>query len=235
MNNPHANHTASTRIALVLDRSGSMASIREAARDAFNEAISRVQIDAAQNASSGMETTLSVVTFNHEVDDKLVNAPVRKARMLGHDDYRPGGSTALLDATAHAIDLIERAGPLGARDGALVIVISDGHENASTQVSQSDLVERMQKLEGTEQWTFSFLMANVDITDLSRQLRTEASNYAAWNASAAGAHAMKEDLAVGMSDYMVDRRAGMRSKKEFFEKKQRTEVRRVSRRNRTSS
>jgi Mg-chelatase subunit ChlD len=217
MSNNNGNSTSRTRIALVLDRSGSMSSIQEPARDAFNEAISRVQSDAANGAGAGMQTTLSVVTFNHQIEDVLLNAAVDKVRPLGRTDYQPDGMTALFDATGHAIDVLDKAGPLGKRDAALVIVISDGHENASQRVSQKDLVERMQKLEATEQWTFSFLMANVDITKLSDQMGTEASNYAAWDADAAGAVDMKAKLAKGVSDYMVDRRVGVRSKKEFFE------------------
>ena len=46
-----------TRIALVLDRSGSMQAIREPARDAFNEAISRVKDDARAAAEAGIATT----------------------------------------------------------------------------------------------------------------------------------------------------------------------------------
>jgi uncharacterized protein YegL len=213
------NPKARTRIALVLDRSGSMAAIQEPAREAFNEAIQRVRSDAADGASDGMETTLSVVTFNHEIGDVLLNAPVDKARELGPEDYQPDGMTALFDAAGHAIDVLEKAGPLDEQDAALVIVISDGMENSSRRVSQKDLVERMQKLEATEQWTFSFLMANVDIKDLSRRMRTERSNYAAWSADADGAVAMKENLSYGVGSYMEDRKMGLRQKKEFFERK----------------
>ena len=60
---------------------------------------------------------------------------------------------------AESLDVLEQPGPLGKQDAALVIVISDGHENSSKRVTQADLVERMQKLEATDQWTFSFLMA----------------------------------------------------------------------------
>jgi len=53
---PKANTTGTTRIALVLDRSGSMARVREQARDAFNEAVERVRTEAAKG-SGDVSTT----------------------------------------------------------------------------------------------------------------------------------------------------------------------------------
>lgn len=202
-----------TRIALVLDRSGSMESIREQARDAFNEALQRIKSDAA----AGGHTTLTVVAFNQALQDLALNAPVAQVKPLGPGDYQPDGMTALFDGAGRAIDVLQGAGALGADDAALVIVISDGHENSSQKVTQKDLVERMQALEATGQWTFSFLCANVDIRNLSRQLGTESSNYAAWQATPMGAVAMKEQLGGSVQAYMADRRTGLRQKKAFFD------------------
>jgi len=214
---PQASPSAggTTRIALILDRSGSMARVREQARDAFNEAVDRVRTEAAKGAG---DVTLSLVVFNNEVRSILANEPARRVRKLGPDDYVPGGATALFDAVSRGIDLLEQPGELGARDGALVIVISDGQENASRQVTQADLVERMQTLEATDQWTFTFMCANVDIRDLRRNLRVPHANVAAWDQTAQGTARMAQDLTKGVSDYMADRRAGIRSKKDFWKK-----------------
>ncbi len=219
MNN-NGNHAVpapkgATRIALVLDRSGSMASIQEPAREAFNDAVDRVRSEAGKGRG---DVTLTLTTFNEELRDILVNKPADRVRKLRRQDYRPGGCTALFDAVGHAIDLLDKPGPLGSADGALVIVISDGHENASTRVSQADLVERIQKLEATDQWTFSFMCANVDITDLSRNLGVHASNAAAWQSSAAGTAHMGKKVSDSLSDYMADRRAGITGKKDFWKK-----------------
>ena len=170
-------------------------------------------------SDSDMKTTLSVVRFNQNVEDVLVNAPVEGVRWLRAEDYQPDGMTALLDGVSHAIDGIEKRGPLGASDAALVIVISDGLENSSQNVTREQLVERMQALEATEQWTFSFLMANVDITDLSVQLGTERSNYADWKATESGVAEMGSMLSKGMDRYLRYRRSGGRSEKDFFAKK----------------
>jgi len=137
-------------------------------------------------------------------------------RKLGPDDYVPGGMTALYDAVGHSIDLLERPGELGTKDGALVIVISDGLENVSKHVTQANLVERMQKLEATEQWTFTFMCANVDIRDLTRTFRVPHANVAAWDQTAGGTVRMAHDVIKGVSHYMADRREGKRAKKDFW-------------------
>ena len=71
--------TGTTRIALVLDRSGSMARVREQARDAFNEAVERVRTEAAKGSG---DVTLSLVVFNDEVRNILVNEPAGRVRKL---------------------------------------------------------------------------------------------------------------------------------------------------------
>ena len=59
-------------------------------------------------------------------------------------------------------------------------------------------------------------MANVDITDLSRNLGTEASNYAAWQADPDGTKQMAEVMASSVASYLTDRKAGRLQKRAFF-------------------
>lgn len=214
-NGVHHSPAGDTRIALILDRSGSMAAIRDHARSAFNEAVERVTAEAKAGSGS---VTLSLLTFNEHVHEVLVNEPAGKVRTLRPQDYQPGGSTALFDAVGRGIDLLQRPGDLAARDGALVIVITDGYENASQHVSHADLVERMQTLEATDQWTFTFMCANVDIKDLTRNLGLQAANVAAFQQTPTGVASMSYDVAHAVSDYMLDRRAGRTAKKDFYKK-----------------
>lgn len=203
-----------TRIALVLDSSGSMAVIRDQAREAFNEAIERVTGEAGEAATA----RLTLLTFNQDVTAILENAPVKKARKLEPADYRPGGCTALLDAVGQAIDTLAEPGPLGDDDAALVIVVTDGHENSSRHVSHSDLVERMQALKETGGWTFTFMCADVDINDLSRNLGVDRAAFASFSRTTAGAEAMGHDVAGGVREYLDERRGGMRQKVDFWKK-----------------
>ena len=189
-----------------------MQSIREEARHSFNEAIDRV----AQEAAKGGGATLTLVTFNHEVNTLLENAPAARANKLQPPDYKPDGMTALFDAVGQAIDVVNQPGPLGENDAALVIVVTDGHENSSKKVSQEQLVERMQFLEKTGAWTFTFMCANVDITDLSRSLGLAQDAMASWTGTKKGVAAMESDMLMGVSDYFAARSEGLRSTKDFW-------------------
>ena len=108
--------------------------------------------------------------------------------------------------------------PFDYQDPEGLVWLSDGHENSSQNVSQRDLVERMQALEATDQWTFTFMCANVDITNLTRNLGVEPRNVDAWQATHHGVAVMKEKVAYSVREYMEDRRKGMRSKKDFYKK-----------------
>ena len=201
-----------TRVALVLDCSGSMQSIQSDAIKAFNEAIERLVLEARQ----GSGATITLITFNHQVRTLLDNTPADQARKLQPGEYQPGGTTALLDAVGESIDRLESPGPLGDTEAALVMVITDGMENASRKLSRKDLVERMQALEQTGAWTFSFMCANVDITDLSRDLGIDRGGVAAWTATSRGAADMASDVRDGMTGYFMVRGKGGKAKKVFW-------------------
>jgi Mg-chelatase subunit ChlD len=204
-----------TRVALVLDRSGSMGAIREEARQAFNEAIDRV----AEEAGKGGGATLTLVTFNHEVEMHLKNAPAKTASKLGPADYRPGGNTALYDAVGQAILALEDPGPLGPADAALVLVVTDGYENSSREVTQQQLAKRMDQLEKTDAWTFSFMCANVDIRDLSMKLGVDTRAMMSWTATEEGTEVMGHSLKEGLDRYFTVRGLGGRASESLWEEK----------------
>ena len=196
-----------TRVALVLDRSSSMGIIREGARSAFNECIDRV----AEEAAKGNGATLTLVTFNQEVEVHLENAPASEARKLEKKDYTPSGATALFDAVGQAIVTLRDAGPLAPEDAALVLVVTDGEENSSRKITQKHLAKSMNKLEKTGAWTFSFMCANVDIRDLSNRLGLRESAMLSWTASEAGVERMGGDMMAGMDHYLAAREGGHRT------------------------
>ena len=93
----------------------------------------------------------------HEVllDDVEVTSVVP---LRGHE-FVPRGNTPLLDATALLLDRAEATGA-PATDN-LVVVFTDGHENASRQWDRGRLFRRISDLQDSG-WTFVFLGANQD-------------------------------------------------------------------------
>lgn len=147
---------------VLLDRSGSMASIADDVVGGFNHLLAEQQAD-------GGDALLTLVQFDsHDPQEVLIDAvPVREVTPLEAGTFQPRASTPLLDATGR---LLARAGQrVRQRSDAglpaeeiLVVSITDGHENASCELTL-DQVRQMVDRRTAEGWTFVFLSAALDV------------------------------------------------------------------------
>jgi len=143
-----------TDITLVVDRSGSMQSIREDAEGGVNSFIHQQQDQPG-------EATLTLVQFDNEYEFVHRGANVQN---VGDYNLHPRGSTALLDAVGRAINETgERLSAMAESERpALVVfvIVTDGMENASREFKRST-VKRMIEHQGrVYSWKFLFLAAN---------------------------------------------------------------------------
>ncbi len=117
-----------TEIAFILDRSGSMSSVAQAAIAGFNSFLHD------QQAAPG-QARLTVVLFDDEYLVPIQSLPVDEVIPLDHTTYVPRNSTALLSAIGRTIDeLGARLAnlPETARPGKVIVaILTDGLENAS--------------------------------------------------------------------------------------------------------
>ena len=90
----------SALITFILDESGSMGHIAQAARDGFNEYLE-------EQVSHGGATWWTLTTFNTHTHTRFAAIPGAEVRPLG-DDYSPGGMTALYDAVGRSITKTRR-------------------------------------------------------------------------------------------------------------------------------
>ena len=134
MTNPDLTH-----IEFVLDRSGSMHSIKADIEGGFDAFI------ADQRTHPG-QCTVSLTQFDNEYEPVFTAIDVRDVRPL---NLQPRGATAMLDAIGRSIlALGERlaAQPEAERPGTVIVaVMTDGMENASrefTYVAIKELVTR---------------------------------------------------------------------------------------------
>jgi len=142
-----------THLILVLDASGSMGHLQDATIEGINALVEK------QKAEPG-ELSTALYTFNQEVKE------VRKFETLNRLNYSPSGSTALLDAVCIAINnegkmlaaLREECRP----DKVVVVVDTDGQENASSQYKLEDLQNLVKVQQSQFNWQFVFLGANID-------------------------------------------------------------------------
>ena len=143
---------------IILDKSGSMERIRQAAIDGFNETLASIK-KAQEKYAETQEHFVSLLTFcsceRNYVYDKT---PATEARPLGMDDYQPCCCTPLYDAVGFTLTSMRNH--VSALEDAVVVVtiITDGLENASreyTAVAVKELIEKLRQ----QGWTFTFMGA----------------------------------------------------------------------------
>jgi hypothetical protein len=192
-----------THLAIVLDRSGSMMSIRKQALDALNETLSGITRDG----SLGGETDVTIVLFDTAVETLIENVPHDMLPEITEEQYEPRGLTALYDAVNHAIDQI--VDPNETDDTAyLVTTISDGEENSSRTVNQQMISNRIKDLEATGKWTFNFMLANQDIHKFVQDMGVRGGNVTAFTSTAAGVVSGSYALTGSYSTYLSARHSG---------------------------
>ncbi len=149
-----------THLSVILDRTGSMESIRDDTIGGFNAFLDE------QKKQPG-EATLTLIQFDTQDPFEVIHdfKPIGDVPGLTRETYVPRATTPLLDAVGRGInDLEARLGKMPAkkRPGKVVVVIvTDGQENASREF-RKDQVEKMIKVhEEKDGWQFVFLSADL--------------------------------------------------------------------------
>lgn len=150
-----------TLVTFLLDKSGSMQTIRDDTIGAFN-----VYLETLQKGETAKQTEFTFLQFDTQSLDKIcVNREVENVEMLTEATFVPRGGTPLIDAACKTIKAVESA--IKQRDSEPKIVIciqTDGYENASTEFTRDDLHALIK--EKTEAgWQFNFMGAGIDAYD----------------------------------------------------------------------
>lgn len=154
---------------IILDRSGSMGSIRRAAIDGFNETLAGIQ-KAQEKFADTQDHYISLITFcscqTKHVFDKT---PVSEAHALKESDYEPCCCTPLYDAMGFTLTDMRRY--VREQEDAVVVVtiITDGLENASKEYTGASIKALVEELRG-EGWTFTYMGANQDSVEVAMSL-----------------------------------------------------------------
>ncbi len=148
-----------TEIICILDRSGSMASLAGDTVGGYNTFI------AKQKKEEG-EAIVTTVLFDDRYEVFCDRADIKAIADMTERDYYARGCTALYDAVGRTLnDTVYRR--LGTPDAeiperTIVVITTDGLENASREYSAEKVRDIIKKLEGTESWEFLFFGANID-------------------------------------------------------------------------
>lgn len=102
---------------------------------------------------------MTLCLFDHEFETVYEKTPIDEVTPLTEETFVPRGSTALLDAMGQVLKM-------NLSDDAMVIILTDGDENASrtyTPAHIKDLVD-------AKPWKFIYLGANQDAVLAARNL-----------------------------------------------------------------
>ena len=92
------------------------------------------------------------------------NKPIESVEPLTERDYQPGGGTNLNDAIGSAImnvDSVLKAVPEAERPGVIIVIMTDGEENASREYTNAQIKEMVAAGEAAD-YSFLFLGCGID-------------------------------------------------------------------------
>lgn len=182
----------------LLDRSGSMLHLRDAAVDGLNDFLARQEAVAP-------DATATVVLFAEMAQTMCQNLPIHQAR-LSPVDYDPCGQTALLDAVGSSIDRvgwqIARLPPEERPHRVLFSILTDGEENASRGYTMLDVQWRIRRQAEIYGWEFLFLGASETWRDQARELGIPGQAALRFSATPEGIH----EAFASAADVLCERR-----------------------------
>lgn len=162
---------------LILDRSGSMSSCIEQTVEGVNNQIHRIKEVAEKFPEQELFTSLTL--FNHDVVQVWTRKTIGELKELSYSDYRPDGTTSLLDAIGFSIkSLQDSIGKEVAENLAsvVVVIITDGYENSSTTYQLNQINKIIDELEKTGKWTFSYIGTTIDTYEVASTLSIKRGN-----------------------------------------------------------
>lgn len=171
-------------IVCIVDRSGSMEAICEDAIGGFNRFLRE------QKEQPG-EARLTLALFSEGYELRYNAAPIADVAELTKYTYRPGGSTALLDAIGRTVTEARARikGGWGRPDKVVCLIVTDGHENASQEWTNQRIRALTKEAEAEHGWEFVYIGANQDAFSVATSLGIGRQNTATAASGAAGMRA----------------------------------------------
>jgi len=195
-----------TQIGCVLDRSGSMA-------DIINDSIGGFNTFLKKQKELPDKATITVALFDDRYDLLYDNVDIKKAEELTNKVWIPRGTTALYDAIGKTINTIRAEhAKLGseAPSKVLIVIVTDGQENASHEYKLEDIKKLIKECEN-DGWNFIYLAANQDAFAVGSSFGVSLGNTFTYQASSRGV----SDMSFVMADAAVNYRSMSASDADF--------------------
>ncbi len=193
-----------TDITIILDRSGSMESVKSDTIGGFNSFLGEQQKVAG-------EASLSLVQFDDQYEVVFEDKDINSGDRLTEATFQPRGSTALFDAVGRTISAVGQrlaATPEEKRpDKDLLVIMTDGFENASHEFTASKVSEMIGHQRNVYKWEFMFIGANQDAVLSAREIGIPAAAALTYAANEEGTQIAYSMIASKVKNYRVSNNA----------------------------
>lgn len=157
-------------ISFILDETGSMQSVKGQTISGFNE-----YVETLKGGDDAGRIRFALTRFNDEkVDVVYDGVRLDEVAELTEETYWPTSLTPLYDAIGHTIRALEKR-LAGKKRKVLVVIQTDGAENASKEFTQGVIFSLISEKKGAG-WTFAFLGADQDAYQTGARLGIERGN-----------------------------------------------------------
>jgi uncharacterized protein YegL len=170
-----------THLYFLLDRSGSMQSIRE-------DIVGGYEAFIAEQRQQPGECMVSLAQFDDVYEEVFADRPIADVPAL---ELVPRGMTAMLDAIGRTINAVGArlaALPEDRRPGTVVLgIMTDGLENASKEFTRAQVRQMITTQSTDYDWTFLYLGANQDAVEVGSDMGIDPRLAVTYNSAGASA------------------------------------------------
>ncbi len=188
-----------TLVVFVLDRSGSMMSVRSDTIGGFNTFLNTQKV----LNDAGDDVVMTLAQFDDQYELLCDYAPLKDVCELTNETFVPRGWTALNDAIGRTINVV------GAKLASLqenerpskviFAILTDGQENSSNEFSHQQVADMIKLQTETYNWEFVYLGANQDAFVVGSSYNIPTSNSQTYASTGVGTRNAFKSLNNGLS------------------------------------
>lgn len=187
-----------THIHIILDRTGSMHSIK-------SDTIGGVNMFLAEQRKVPGKCTVSLVQFDSQDPYEVLMdfTPVADSRDLTDDNYQPRACTPLYDAIGRGlVDCLDKCNALGAHkpERVVFVIVTDGEENSSREWTKSSVSKKIGAMKDLG-WAFVFLGVGLDAMRVGGDIGIDASTTMSGSRSSHGTRMSYMAMASNIAAY----------------------------------
>lgn len=172
---------------VILDKSGSMESIRTQAINGYNETLGSIRATQLKFIDT-QEHFVSLAAFCSCGIDMIHDmTPIKDAENLTREIYNPCCCTPLFDAIGISVKALQNKLTGNPNTAVIVTIITDGQENASKEWNAKTVNKLIEDCK-EEGWTFSFIGAGEDVLKVATTISI--TNTMLWENTSEGTDAM---------------------------------------------